>query len=127
MKGMRRTLASLLLTLFSLPLLAPALASIPDASQLPACCRRNGKHHCAMNMEVGNIPPGSSIVSEKCPYSPFGHSPFLQPHAFAPIGTLSSFGRATGPLSAVRAAETGYRISADRTRQKRGPPRTLAL
>ena len=80
---MRRAFAVTLVLVFSLPLIAPLLASTPDESQLPACCRRNGKHHCAMSMEVGNIPSRFHVVSEKCPYSPFARTPLMQPHAFA--------------------------------------------
>jgi hypothetical protein len=124
---MRRALAALLLTLFSLPLIAPALASIPDDSQLPACCRRGGKHHCTMIAEMGNIPSRFHVLSEKCPYAPFGHAPFVVSHAMAaPILALVA-GNTPGLQSVVGAAEAGYRISADRTRHKRGPPPTLAL
>jgi hypothetical protein len=42
-----RLLASVLLLIVSLPWFAPLAASTPD-SGLPACCRRDGKHHCAM-------------------------------------------------------------------------------
>lgn len=124
---MRRTLAAFLVTLFSLPLIAPALASVPDDSQLPACCRRDGKHHCAMNMEVGNIPPSSRVVSEKCPYSPFAHALFVQQHTLAAANHTSIAGPSAGPAAIIGAAEAGYRISADRTRHKRGPPQKLTL
>jgi hypothetical protein len=43
----RRALASLLVALFGFPLIAPLLAASPE-SQLPACCRRLGKHRCEM-------------------------------------------------------------------------------
>jgi len=124
---MRRALAALLVTVFSFPLIAPAFASGADESQLPACCRRDGKHHCAMQLEVGNIPAQSRVISEKCPYSPFAGSPLLQPHAFAAVRPPAVAGPAQGAAAIIRAAEAGYRISADRTRHKRGPPPTLAL
>jgi len=123
---MRRACASLLLLVFSLPLIAPALASLPDDSQLPACCRRGGKHHCAMSMEV-NVPSRYHVVQETCPFSPFGHTPLLQPHAFALLNPQALAGFAAGPAAVVRTAEAGYRISADRTRHKRGPPDSLIL
>ena len=117
----------LLVLVFSLPLIAPALASGPDASQLPACCRRNGSHHCAMRVELGNIPSGMRVVSEKCPYSPFTHTPLLQPHPFAAPLTLTAANHAADFTTVIREAEAGYRISADRVRHKRGPPLNLAL
>ena len=117
----------LLVTLFSLPLIAPAMTSTPDDSQLPACCRRGGKHECAMNMQMGAVPSRFHVVSEKCPYAPYGHAPFLLPHALATPIVLSGSGIHFGPAAVIGAAEAGYRISADRTRQKRGPPPALAL
>ncbi|MFP5226776.1 MAG: hypothetical protein ACLGXA_04055 [Acidobacteriota bacterium] len=123
---MRRALAVLLVTVFSLPLIAPAFASPPGDAQLPACCRRGGKHHCAMSMELQNIPSRFHVVSERCPYAPFGHAPFLVAHALA-TKTAAAASNAPGPAAVVRAAEAGYRISADRARHKRGPPAVLPL
>lgn len=123
---MRRVCASLLMLIFSLPLIAPALASTPDDSQLPACCRRGGKHHCAAALEV-KVPLRYRVVQETCPLSPFANTPLLQPHAFALMNRLTADGFATGPAVPVRAADAGYRISADRTRHKRGPPRRVTL
>jgi hypothetical protein len=123
---MRRVCASLLLPVFSLPLIAPALASAPDDSQLPACCRRDGKHHCAMNMEV-NVPSRYHVAQETCPFSSFARTPLLQPHAFALVNPPVLAGFAAGPAAVVGSAEAGYRISADRTRHKRGPPDSLVL
>jgi hypothetical protein len=117
----------LLVTIFSLPLIAPAFASTPNEAELPACCRRGGKHHCAMAAEMGKIPSRFHVVSEKCPYSPFGHAPFVLPHPLAAPGVPVVAGEIAGLASVVRAAEAGYRISTDRTRHKRGPPLTLAL
>jgi hypothetical protein len=128
---MRRVASALLVLVFSLPLIAPALlsalASASDGSQLPACCRRDGKHHCAMSMTMGNIPSRYRTVSEKCPFSPFGHSTLMIPHAFALNNSPASLVRTASPESIVREAEAGYRISADRTRHKRGPPTFLSL
>ncbi|MGB9030480.1 MAG: hypothetical protein WCC27_10205 [Acidobacteriaceae bacterium] len=124
---MRRAFAAALVLIFSLPLIAPLLASTPDESQLPACCRRNGKHHCAMSMQMGNIPSRFRVVSEKCPYSPFAHSPLLRPHPYTSVSAPAASRQTAGPAAIVGAAEAGYRISADRARHKRGPPRLLTL
>jgi hypothetical protein len=94
---------------------------------LPACCRRDGKHHCALDIQVGNIPSGAHVVSSKCPYAPCAATPLLQPHLFAGVSLPAVAGPATGTAAVIRAAEAGYRISADRTRHKRGPPQLLAL
>jgi hypothetical protein len=124
---MRRAFAATLVVIFSLPLIAPLLASTPDESHLPACCRRNGKHHCAMTMEMGNIPSRFHVVSETCSFSPFARTPLVQPHPFASVSAPEAARQAAGPGAIVRAAEAGYRISTDRARHKRGPPRLLAL
>lgn len=80
-----------------------------------------------MNMEVGNIPPSSRVVSEKCPYSPFTRALFVQQHPLAAPSHELVAGPAAGHAAMIGAAEAGYRISADRTRHKRGPPVTLGL
>ena len=124
---MRRALAILLVTMFSLPLIAPALTSTPDDSQLPACCRRGGKHHCALAAEMGGIPSRFHVASEKCPYTPFSHAPFVVPHVLAAPPASADASDVPGVSGLIRAVEAGYRISADRTRHKRGPPQALAL
>jgi hypothetical protein len=64
---MRRMLASLLLVLFSFPLIAPALLA-NTVSGLPACCLRNGKHHCAL-ADV-DASPSLRANQPKCPLFP---------------------------------------------------------
>jgi len=67
---MRRIAASALIIFFSLLLSAPLFG--PDAdTNLPPCCRRHGKHHCAMRMsERPANAPGFASVTEKCPCFP---------------------------------------------------------
>jgi hypothetical protein len=127
MFDMRRVASALLVLVFSLPLIAPALASAPDESQLPACCRRNGKHHCAMSMAMDSLSSRYRTVSEKCPFSPFAHPPLMAPHTLAIPGTPAAFVRAAAPSAIAAQADAGYRISADRARHKRGPPALLNL
>src|SRR5215471_16738805 len=43
---MRRVSATLLLAVFGVSLILPCLLADPE-SQLPACCRRLGMHHCS--------------------------------------------------------------------------------
>jgi len=123
--SMRRAFAAVLVLVFSLPLIVPALASNPDEANLPACCRRDGKHHCAMNMGM-SVPSRYRVVSEKCPFSPFAHTPLVQPHAYGVMSRPPVTRFAAGPATVVGSVEAGYRISADRTRHKRGPPSILA-
>ncbi|HTV16047.1 MAG TPA: hypothetical protein VME68_15105 [Acidobacteriaceae bacterium] len=125
---MRRALAIFLLVGFSLPLIAPLLASTPDGASLPACCRRNGKHHCMMGAAaMGNAPSRDATVAERCPYALFSGVTLMLPHALAATHRPIESADLAGPAATVREALTGYRISADRTRQKRGPPSFLSL
>lgn len=126
---MRRALAILLVFAFSLPLIAPALASAPDESQLPACCRRDGKHHCAMFSDAVsvNVSKRVTTVSGKCPCPPFARLALMLPHALSSQHTSAAVARNAGPAAVIREAEAGYRISFDRSRQKRGPPQLASL
>jgi hypothetical protein len=117
-----------LLVGFSLPLIAPLFASPRWDGSLPLCCRRDGKHHCAMAaMTMGQVPSRDRTMREKCPYAPFAGLALMLPHAFAPRGIPALARNVAASAAIVRDAEAGYRISADRTRQKRGPPSLLSL
>ncbi|MGA3372851.1 MAG: hypothetical protein ABSC48_13925 [Terracidiphilus sp.] len=48
---MRRGLSLFLILFFGFGPLASALAA-SDESRLPPCCRRHGKHHCAMMVQM---------------------------------------------------------------------------
>jgi hypothetical protein len=112
-----------LLVGFSLPLIAPLFASgVPEAS-LPACCRRSGKHHCMMTAG----PSHDRTVAEKCPFSAFAGLALMLPHAFSRAHRRGAEVAFAGQAAVVRDVEAGYRISHDRTRQKRGPPSFLSL
>src|SRR5271167_2804999 len=63
---MRRILASLLLALCSFGLVSPFLQAQP--SVIPACCRRDGKHHCAMSSNRD----GFRTSAPNCPYRNLG-------------------------------------------------------
>jgi len=124
MSLMRRALAVLLVVAFSLPLIAPALVSFSVESSLPACCRRNGAHHCAMmNGEMSvNVSSRTRTIGATCPYAPFSHEALMMPHARSSGRTPSAVAAIAGPAALVRDVEAGYRISFERSRQKRGPP-----
>ncbi len=69
--SMRRLLAIFVLALNAWGLLAPfALAASADST--PACCRRNGKHHCMSGMSATAVSSeGVPILRSqfsKCPY-----------------------------------------------------------
>jgi hypothetical protein len=122
--AMRRTLASLLLALVSLPLIAPLLLA-SDAG-LPACCRRNGEHHCSMapgsmGPDSDSTGPAINSVRSKCPF----------PGTAIPSGNAGGaiFGNSQpGAIQLVlqvvvrTQTETQRSVAAGRAHGKRGPP-----
>jgi hypothetical protein len=123
---LRRLLSILLLAVFGLPLVSPLFAlSTMGATRLSACCRRDGKHHCMGKMvDRGNLTQSRTqftAPAEKCPLCPFAlvatHSELLAlPVADAVFASLVSH------PAGVAQTEPMWRISRDRSRQKRGPP-----
>lgn len=128
-------LATLLLALFALPLLAPLLALTTPAlneSDLPACCRRNGAHHCAMSMEAVSAMVRMQYLSrprqfappvQPCPFRTTALAP-AAPNPFTPgFSATSSLFSALQchPAGAIQ-TECRRRIARTRSRYKRGPP-----
>lgn len=128
---LRRLLTILLLAVIGLPLAAPLFAATLDsASSLPACCRRDGKHHC-MGLRANAGPGATSAFSgpvflapkANCPCAPtlptaIHHDVFAAP----PPATLSTVVQTHD--TAIAQVECQLRISHSRSRQKRGPPAT---
>ena len=113
-----------LLALFSFLLISPAVFVSSAESNLPECCRRDGKHRCAM-AESGSD-PGSGPVFEpqRCPSFPV--------HAVAPKldpGEVNAYQALAGLVASQRTPQTKpellCRISFSRAGQKRGPPAPL--
>jgi hypothetical protein len=122
---MRRALASLLLALFSFPLIFPVLRADADPN-LPSCCRREGKHRCSMESASTETASGLHGIQPKCSN---------YPSAIAIPGNWSVAYVRNAPSicaslliypSAQARTETQYRVSFSRSRQKRGPPALLS-
>ena len=127
---MRRLLSILLLAVLLLPLCTPLLAlagapGIGDAG-LPACCRRNGAHHCAMSAagraQLAARTRQWSTPPQRCPFRTLA----LAPSQFSPFTPATP---AAGLFSAVLTHPSGtaqtqsrLRIARERSRHKRGPP-----
>jgi hypothetical protein len=86
---MRRAASIFLLLFFSL---GPLSATLPgdDDTRLPACCRRNGAHHCAMSdsglARMVEAALGQKMISApaRCPMYPGNIHALLPPgHAMA--------------------------------------------
>jgi hypothetical protein len=126
---MRRVPAILLVFVFSFSLIAPALFADGE-SNLPACCRRNGSHHCGMMaQDMAETPPSGPAADAfrvKCPFFPTGGAtvPECEP---ALVARSQTAGVAVSSQIADRGeAEVGYRISLKDSHQKRGPPSLLS-
>ena len=119
--ALQRILAILLLALTGFPLVGPALAA--NSSPVPACCRKDGKHHCTQPDRSGP----SFVAATCCSYFP----------AAGPIAPHDSWAMAAGVSSAiaqvyshpagVAQTEVRYRVSESRGWQKRGPPSFIPL
>jgi hypothetical protein len=116
---MRRSLATILLLLLSLPLVAPALGQTAQ-QRLLLCCRKGGAHHCMEAAPAGGAPALREHCSACPSHAMAGHADTWI--AGAPIERTTC--DSIAPL-AIRQVEAGYRISFHRSRQKRGPPTFL--
>jgi hypothetical protein len=133
----RRLIAIAIAILIGLPSVSPlfALGSGDDPSR-PACCRRGGKHHCMMmDMDAGASSSGAVLlgtqpagirltaatVSERCPYGSQSVPGGLHPDWSLRTSAAIFAGVVAHPAVAAQ-TESKRRISADRSRQKRGPP-----
>jgi hypothetical protein len=142
---MRRFLAITIMLLLGLPMVSPLFALDVDAANLPACCRRDGMHHCMMagmmmagmssggmmtagsstgasaTPDTGTSQPTFAIVTAPCPYGPQG-----MPGAVHRDWTLDTASAVFAGLMAHPAGspqtESKRRLSSLRARHKRGPP-----
>jgi hypothetical protein len=110
-----------LIALFGLLAVSPALASDPE-SNLPACCRRSGKHHC-MTAAGSGATGGLAIQSGgTCPYFPGSLATASSPDAVA-VFTAQAVSAAPACHAAWQsAAQTSGLLSLGRSHLKRGPP-----
>lgn len=126
---MRRVPATLLVFVFSFSLMGPALF-VDDESNLPACCRRGGKHHCSMmggmtGAEMAQAPSSGAAADAlhtRCPFFPNGGA-VIPESGPALLATSETAGVSSVSWTADRTqVEAGYRISFSRSHYKRGPP-----
>lgn len=119
---MRRILASLLLVLFGFSLIAPATFASNADAKLPACCRRDGKHHCSMTASRAELPSGPAAQAAKCASFPSATALPASQVAAAPGVVRALFtGFVAHSVPGAR-TESLSRISYSQAGQKRGPP-----
>lgn len=119
----------LLLTLWSAPLLSVLTARSAE-DNLPACCRRNGKHHCMMMMQMSMRDTGSgpafTVPFQACPLFPRSLVPNIPAqHLFTAPASGIFYTQILSHPAVAPQTEAHYRVSFDRARHKRGPPALL--
>jgi len=121
-----RAIAGVLLAFFFLPFLLP-FCNVDSEAALPACCRRDGKHHCAMFAHTGapgitaSTGPVARAATPECPYRSRWLMPLVwrtlflhrAPVFFVPCAPASALGVET--ILITRGCEFGIH-------RKRGPP-----
>jgi hypothetical protein len=127
----RRFLAIAVLLFIGLPMISPllALSSATDAN-VPACCRRDGKHHCmlkSMGQMDGSDSPGINfgMLSERCPVCPKA-LPVATQHPFALEPASAVLAELFAHPASLPQTQAKFRVSFSRSRQKRGPPVVVA-
>jgi hypothetical protein len=107
-------------------LLAPSFVwlAVPDLqSTLPPCCRRDGKHHCAMTAmaEAGQEAPSLRASSPQCPYRSLLAAPAGRSVAGLPVH-FAFFSATISHSEQIVQALVSARVSEARSHLKRGPP-----
>ena len=124
----RRLISIALLLVFSFPLFSPvlALAASSDAN-LPACCRRNGAHHCVMKLQqTESSGPGISLsaIPQRCPAYPAVITS-VQHRDLSLYAASLIFAEIVSHPSVRTQTQARARVALDRSSQKRGPPSDL--
>jgi hypothetical protein len=124
----RRVLSIVLLLLFSAPLISPLLALTASSEMnLPACCRRNGAHHCMMKAqptESSSAGINLSAIPQRCPAYPAAVTPVRHGNLSVHAASLIFAEIVSHPAIKIQ-TEALARVALDRARQKRGPPTEL--
>jgi len=114
----RRFPAILLAAIFAFSAIGPALV-VNRTMSVPACCRRDGKHHCARTDAPS---AGPEAVPPRCAEFPNAGAFPLHTGKALPPGSQLVFGALVQYPPVVAEAADGYRVSFSRSRQERGPP-----
>jgi hypothetical protein len=120
MVALKRASAIFVLLTMIFVVIAPALFA-DRASLLPACCRRDGKHQCAITSAESSHGPALKAFAEKCPLFPRA-TPTTQNHnSCRPVSVTFCDGAISDPVRLVR-LDVSYRVPSGRSHQRRGPP-----
>ena len=117
----RRSLAISLLLMFSLPLIAPLFALQLANGQLPACCRRNGAHHCSMQISSESRGMRFEAIRSKCPAYPKAITSLKRNELSLQATALLLSVAPVRPAGDIR-TKAHVRMTLYRSEQERGPP-----
>jgi hypothetical protein len=123
---MRRALSILLIAFFSLGPLT-AWSGADDDSRLPACCRRHGRHHCAMNSEMAALAQAASgstpifTAPAHCPYFP-GYLQRSISSIFGPAASPAALPIPPSRSLSIAALRLAIPLQPIRAHAGRGPP-----
>jgi hypothetical protein len=123
----RRLLSFALLLLFSLPLISPLLALTAGSdANLPACCRRNGAHHCTRTTHPADPAAGTNLSAtpQHCPAYPAVITQARHGDLSIHAASLIFAGIVSHPVIKPQ-TQARARVALDISRQKRGPPTDL--
>ena len=126
----QRMCAVLLLAILSSSLITPLLSAVTPASTIPACCRKDGKHHCSMaNMKQQHDDAAAATVkftTGKCSQFPNPGTVPISCNADAQHATLILYAAIVSHPTAHAQTEAQFRVSFTRSSQKRGPPALIS-
>src|SRR5215469_7536853 len=125
---MRRALAVLLLAVIGSSPITPLLLANPRA-ELPACCRRDGKHGCVRAPMVDEGSPASPAISAFQPKCSSFPRPGVLPAG--PKSCVEATASRRGPADSIqfqvfRLNRGPLKVGVHDSVQKRGPPPTLS-
>jgi hypothetical protein len=121
---MRRILAISLFAVLAMPVVMPlAFTPVDGDSFLPACCRRDGKHHCAM-LAMPRMQSQQLAFSSQSAPCPYRSSKITLAHAFGfyPPAGFAFYAKVIEHPSIQQQTNARRVVSLARCHQKRGPP-----
>jgi hypothetical protein len=119
----RRASTLALLAVIGFSLIAPGVF-LDAESNLPSCCRRNGAHHCTMNVDEAAANSAMSVqaIRQTCPLFPVAMTAPARSDVALPRPCAAVFAALLSHPSIQFQTEARYRVSFSRSNQKRGPP-----
>lgn len=125
---MQRFCALLLVSWVGVSLTLPAWLS-QTANQLPECCRRTGRHKCAMQnatpLTLTSTGVPEQAIASYCPFASMTRAEAVLPTLWLPAPAQISFAELLSHPAVRPQIEARFRTSFLRACQKRGPPSSV--